>query len=371
MNLLAQGLMLDPKRMAAVQRLAKIETERKSLPGVSAKLDGEERIKTSIEPEGTVNVAYVSTDKDEESMHANTDKTEKTSPYIETEYSISQSKTNLGPTDSDISPSEFEITPSKSDTAQSAPETIPPELETSLSKSEISPAESEILPFRSVRSPTETNKSQNRNNSTFPAGKDDYRGNANDNIPTQANKRTILDVLNIFKDVYSNTLKAYSRLLRTRKLLFFLLFRTLADTGFLSTTIFLPAYASEQGLPASSIPLTLSLLGATELISRLLLGYLGDFRCVSKVLLLSITLFICGTVTMILSFVKSVLSVYMVTICRGLFGGTCRMYTGPILAEIVSFELLGRAISLAVSLGLLGFASAQVPFGKCFKSTEV
>ena len=169
-----------------------------------------------------------------------------------------------------------------------------------------------------------------------------------------------------FSNVCISTFKAYGHLLKTRELWLFFLFRTLANVSYGCATIYLPAYAAEMGLDSWSLSTILALMGVSELICRIILGCIGDFNCVSKIFVLAVTLFICGVTTFPLLFMKTTYSVYILTALLGLFGGTFRVYNGPILVEMIGFKQLGSAMALTFSLSLLSLAAAQVPFGKSF-----
>ena len=159
-------------------------------------------------------------------------------------------------------------------------------------------------------------------------------------------------------------LKTYSRLLRSFELWLFLTFRTLANLATNAVNIFLPAFAAEQGLPLWSLATLLSVIGVSELVSRIILGYIGDWECINKVLVLGVVYTSCGVITLSLVMIPSVLTVYIMTVFLGLFGGIFRIYNGPILVDIVGFKRLGSAMGLLACIGLLTTAASQPFFGK-------
>ena len=183
---------------------------------------------------------------------------------------------------------------------------------------------------------------------------------SSDDSDSKAKSNKLRKILSVVK----KTLKIYVSLFKRRDFWFCLMFTNLGNIVIACIPLYLPALASELGLPTSSFATFLFILSLAELGSRLLFGFVGDSERVNKIVILAMTRFVCGIATIALLQIHTHPTVYALTVILGVFGGPVRVYFGPIVLDIVGFKHFGTGIAFVYAINGLFLSLTQIPLGK-------
>ena len=156
---------------------------------------------------------------------------------------------------------------------------------------------------------------------------------------------------------------SYIHVCKQKGFLLYIVILTCAYTGFLSALLIVPAYATDVGLSKEVSSLVFSLLGATELCSRVIFGYIGDLKCTNKTLVMGMGQTIVGLVLIVISLISGSKVAFVCVVTVGFLGGIQMVYQGPIFAKVIGLPRTGTGTAVVFGLGSLMSALMQIPIG--------
>ena len=188
-------------------------------------------------------------------------------------------------------------------------------------------------------------------------------------VATSRNVQDINDLKDHSSDdtIKNNKLKSfglsYVDVFKQNGFFLYMIILTSAYTTFMSALLIVPAYATDVGLSKEVSSLMFSLLGATELSSRVIFGYIGDLKCTNKTLVMGVAQTTVGVVLIVISSVSGSEVAFVCVVTVGFLGGIQMVYQGPIFAKVIGLHRTGTGTAIVFALGSLMSALIQIPIG--------
>jgi predicted MFS family arabinose efflux permease len=138
----------------------------------------------------------------------------------------------------------------------------------------------------------------------------------------------------------------------------------IGHSGYMSTCFFIPLYTNELWASESLNAALISLMGVSDLIGRVLGGYIADLNLLPKPYLVAISFLFCSIMVLLMPFIARIGVIFTCAILFGLVGGS---YLSMLVVIIV--ELFGEH-KLPIGLGLttlsMGLTMLPIPptFGR-------
>lgn len=128
--------------------------------------------------------------------------------------------------------------------------------------------------------------------------------------------------------------------------LLFVVAIAVGHSGYMTTCFFMPLYTNELWGSESLNAALISLMGVSDLVGRILGGFIADLDLLAKPYIIAISFVICGFLVLMVPFVPIVGVIFVCSICFGLVGGS---YLSMLVVIII--ELFGEP-KLPIGLGL-------------------
>ena len=143
------------------------------------------------------------------------------------------------------------------------------------------------------------------------------------------------------------------------KYLTLLLFWFALIFGIFGVILSIPPYANELNFTKSQIASLLTFLCASDMVSRLILGCVGDRKFINKSLLISANLAIVSVIMFFVRLMTQFWHLALISVIVGLFASSSGVYLGPFVIEAVGRDFVGPGIGFMSMT--FGIANTLVP----------
>ena len=134
--------------------------------------------------------------------------------------------------------------------------------------------------------------------------------------------------------------------------------------GFFGILQFIPPHVQDLNLTKTQASTLLTIIGAVDLVARLLFGLIGDIKWVNKKAVLTFNFLISGIATILFSFLSTWELIVGYSVVLGLCGGSFMVYMGPLVIDAIGMDYVGTGIGISSMLFGLANTLAPLTFGK-------
>ncbi|CAK8674238.1 monocarboxylate transporter 2-like [Clavelina lepadiformis] len=147
----------------------------------------------------------------------------------------------------------------------------------------------------------------------------------------------------------------WSSLFRHKAFIVYCLSQVVFVAGFLVGQLYIVPFAEQElGISKLKAPLVVSIMAGTELFSRIIFGFLGDFKRINRLLMFASVLLLLAVCGLIIPFTDSFASLAAVAAVTGLFQGGFSGISIVVLADIVGMKMYGTALGISTLFNGIG-----------------
>ena len=156
------------------------------------------------------------------------------------------------------------------------------------------------------------------------------------------------------------------RLLRNKLVLLFTMVYCLGSVGTCLGVVFIPPMARDKNLTNDEIAITVALVGGTEFVFRIILGFVADLNFIERFRIVQISLF--GTAVMLLSIplLESFWHLIVFSVLFGFFSGPLVSLFAPVCIDFVGLDKFHRSMGILTSFQGISLGGFSPTIGKTY-----
>lgn len=152
--------------------------------------------------------------------------------------------------------------------------------------------------------------------------------------------------------------------LKSRRFNLFMLTGFIAISGNAFVVLYLPAHAKDMGITDTNAALLVSIVQATDIVSRVCMAFVLDRRILERHQMLSIALMITGISCQLIPFFTQFWSLALYSVIYGFFGGLYFAIYPVIIVDFVGLECLSSGMAVMMLLHGISLSSLAPVLGK-------